>query len=791
MLREEVSAPFRSSGHLRGGRNVVRPRLGVNCFLLLKEAGGLRQYFCRLFRELLQLDSYAVTFYCGERNLSVLQEIGEPLNRATIRVLWDQSEIIGHWSDMDLFFCPFGPLYPRPVPVPAVIMLADIQEKYHPEFFTEDQLWERAFHFDHSLHVADRVITISEFSKESFVEKHGIDRGKITVAYLAPSEAFSQEGNVELPPSLPERFIVFPANRWKHKNHDLLFRALHEIRTSMGIDVPCVLTGYDVDGDQRGRDLCEHLGIADLIHIPGFIPEEQLVALYRHAEMLVFPSLFEGFGMPVVEAMACGCPIVAANATSLPEIGGDAAVCFDPESFTDFAEKIVSLWGSRKRQEELGRLGLSRASSFSFQETARIHRQVFDELLSSPPSRPNWWRSVLRERVHDLQILKRNPREILRLLLVLLSKCSRVPVRLFNKVLGREPRSGGSMFKTASEMFFALESRRTETVQEISRRWDVSPEYVDAYVDNLFSNHRDSPRAAAYLEAEMSLYHRTLGALQRLQRESGVKLQGRDVLDAGCGNGNSLRALDKLGVKRVVGLEYADYQIESCKKVCELYGLNAEVVQESILSPDLSERLGTFDVVLSFDVLEHVPDIPKAIQGMAQLLKPGGYAVITVGNRYWTGHMLQDPHYNLPGITLLPPREAKAYFDAAHGGQYDVVDWPTRQDVQDYLDAAKLHFRPELVPEYPNLRQQVKATLGQLRVAKYPSEEVREQVCQAVDELERAAEDRDDYSDFFGTPMFTFIARLGKMPPPPAAGVRLKQALRTVRNYIVQLFRAG
>lgn len=345
------------------------------------------------------------------------------------------------------------------------------------------------------------------------------------------------------------------------------------------------------------------------------------------------------------------------------------------------------------------------------------------------------------------------------------------------------------MFETAKQMFEALDRRRAETVKNICTRWDVAETYVQQYVDSLYANHRENPRAAAYLEAEMSLYHRALGALDRLQRESGVSLRGKDVLDVGCGNGNSLRALRKVGAKRVVGLEYADYQIESCRRVCAIYDLDVEVVQDSILNPAFPKQIGQFDVVICFDVLEHVPGIPEATKAIAELLRPGGYAVITIGNRYWVGHMLHDPHYDLPGITLLPPDRAKAYYDLARGGTYDVADWALRAEIESSLKAANLLLRPERVPRRPGLEHEVQDAFAEIRAASYPSEAIRDDVLRAVDELERTALNRPDFSDFFGTPMFTFIARLGKMPPPPSLNVRLRAYIRTLRQIIGRVIR--
>ena len=165
------------------------------------------------------------------------------------------------------------------------------------------------------------------------------------VAHLCADPSYSRAAEIQSPPEDPipfSSFIFFPANRWYHKNHDVLLKALCSLK-ERNIKVNAVFTGFDVDGGYPLMSKAEEYNIRDQVHSAGYVTIPQMGYLYSHAEMLVFPSLFEGFGMPPVEAMAAGCPVAVARATCLPEICGDAAEYFDPQDPADVAEAICRI----------------------------------------------------------------------------------------------------------------------------------------------------------------------------------------------------------------------------------------------------------------------------------------------------------------------------------------------------------------------------------------------------------------------------------------------------------------
>ena len=369
-------------------------RIGVNCFLLQAHIGGLRQYFVTLFRELLAADDgneYVLFWY--RHNAGELEALGDRWRRNAV-LLEDQRHVLAHLDRIDLYFCPFGALYPRPVPRPTVMTLVDIQEVFYPEFFTAADRYSRALHFPGSTRVTDRVITISEFSRRTILEHHGLPPARVKVVYLCADERYGRSAEVARPPAepLPERFVLYPANLWKHKNHDVLLRALRLLRDERGRRIHLVVTGLGQDNGYPLAAMAAEHGVETQVRALGYLAVEELAYLYRRADMLVFPSLFEGFGIPLVEAMAAGCPVVAARATSIPEVCADAAELFEPTSPAALAAAIERVADDAAWRETLRARGLRRARDFSAARMAAGHRATFQEAVRAYSPRSFVWR---------------------------------------------------------------------------------------------------------------------------------------------------------------------------------------------------------------------------------------------------------------------------------------------------------------------------------------------------------------------------------------------------------------
>lgn len=379
-------------------------RIGVNCFPLLANIGGVKQYFFNLFNELLANDSKnSYTFFCFPHNVEELSNLDNNQWRENAILLNDQLEVKQYLDKIDLYFCPFGSLWPRPLPIPSVVTLVDIQEVFYPEYFSNIDLFNREYHYPGSTRMADRVITISNFSKKTIVKHHRISPHKVHVAHLCADKRFYRTDEVSCPPKVPlpdEDFIIYPANRWQHKNHDTLLRALKWLEAERGLKIKAVFTGYDVPNCYPLAQKASEYGLDGQVCSAGYVTVEDLAYLYSKARMMVFPSLFEGFGIPLVEAMAVGCPVVASNVTSLPEIGVDAVEYFEPSSSESIGMAIEKIWYDTARREELIKLGRRRAQDFSAVKVAQTHLRVFREAAESF-SKPRYaWHNWIYQHYH-------------------------------------------------------------------------------------------------------------------------------------------------------------------------------------------------------------------------------------------------------------------------------------------------------------------------------------------------------------------------------------------------------
>lgn len=343
----------------------------------------MKQYFFNLFEELLANDyRNEYIFFHFPRNSEELDHLSSTRWKARAVLLSDQLEVKNHFDKIDLYFCPFGALWPRPLPIPTVLNLVDIQEVFYPQFFTQMDMFNREYHFPGSTRMADRVITISHFSKKTIVQHHHISASKVTVAHLCADKRFYRAAEAALPlqVSLPEGgFVFYPANHWHHKNHDMLLKGLRWLKMERGLKINAVFTGYEMSNGYPIEQKVKEYGLTEQVYTVGYVTVEELAYLYTKARLLVFPSLFEGFGIPLVEAMAAGCPVVAANVTSLPEIGLDAVEYFDPASPESIGQAIEKVWRDDTLRQQLIDRGLHRALDFSPTKLAQIHQTVFEQ----------------------------------------------------------------------------------------------------------------------------------------------------------------------------------------------------------------------------------------------------------------------------------------------------------------------------------------------------------------------------------------------------------------------------
>jgi glycosyltransferase involved in cell wall biosynthesis len=245
---------------------------------------------------------------------------------------------------------------------PEVVTLQDLQHELFPHFFSRTERAYRRVLYHGAVAKSRLVIVPTDHTKKTVMERLGVEPARIRVIpYGVDHQRFAPSAKAR------EAFIVYPANRWPHKNHARLFEAFSLMRLEHP-DLRLVLTG-------SGHDTETPTGV----DVRGYVADDELAELYATASALVFPSLYEGFGLPPLEAMASGCPVAAAEAGSLPEVCGNAARYFDPTSPAEIAQAVLDVLAS---PEDWAARGIRRAAEFTWDRAALAHEAVYRVLAS-------------------------------------------------------------------------------------------------------------------------------------------------------------------------------------------------------------------------------------------------------------------------------------------------------------------------------------------------------------------------------------------------------------------------
>ena len=270
----------------------------------------------------------------------------------------------------------------------CILTFFDMQHEYYPEFFTKDQLRDRSAIYRPSVEKAERIIAPSSFTRDTLIEKYEIPEKRISLLPVGISKSLHRAPSEDIERvvgkyNLPKNYIFYPANPWLHKNHACLMAALRIYREKYDTELNLVLTGRIKNTVSISRPMAVAAGVDKQVFELGFVPSEDMPALYSGASMMIFPSLFEGFGIPLLEAMACGCPIVAANATSIPEVAGDAARLFDSMKPKEIVEVIHDVLSNPDFAAKLRQNGYKRVKQFHWSKIIpkleNIYSQVFCE----------------------------------------------------------------------------------------------------------------------------------------------------------------------------------------------------------------------------------------------------------------------------------------------------------------------------------------------------------------------------------------------------------------------------
>lgn len=351
------------------------PSVALNLLTLVPGGmGGTETYARELISRLAVSDEIDVTtvvprgargFTGGSVRETVVETVGGGASTrerltSVLQATMHRRSILGVLGRSDVVHLPFTAEIPQlPTSFRVVQTVHDVQHLDLPHLFGRAELTYRRWSYERAARNADLVLTISEFSRERIVDMLGVSADRVVVAPLGVN-------TTDFTPNLGERedFVLYPARGWAHKNHAALVAAMAIVRETSP-ETRLVLTGGALDS----------LGnLPAWVDVRGLVPLEELRNLYRTASVMAFPSLYEGFGLPPLEAMASGCPVAASNAGSLPEICGDAAALFDASRPEDIARAILA---ARSDSTELQRRGILRAEQFTWDRCAAVHVEAY------------------------------------------------------------------------------------------------------------------------------------------------------------------------------------------------------------------------------------------------------------------------------------------------------------------------------------------------------------------------------------------------------------------------------
>jgi len=274
-----------------------------------------------------------------------------------------------------------GPLFSH---VPQVVSVHDVSFLEHPEYFTRERSIQLRMTVKRTVQRAVRVLTGTEFARESIIRAYKIDPEKVVTIPIAANPLFRPLARDRALREVRERlktdspFILSVGDLQPRKNHIGLIQAFDAlVGTYPQIRHKLVFAGKDTWFSPQIRDAARKSRAADRILFAGFVEDEDLLRLYNACECFVFPSFYEGFGIPILEAMACGRAVACSNTSSMPEVADGAAILFEPQSIGEIVRALADILLDAGLRTRLERLGLQRAAQFTWNRTAERTLELY------------------------------------------------------------------------------------------------------------------------------------------------------------------------------------------------------------------------------------------------------------------------------------------------------------------------------------------------------------------------------------------------------------------------------
>jgi glycosyltransferase involved in cell wall biosynthesis len=372
-------------------------RVGIDFHVADGIYQGVRTYLTNLIESMLKIQSTLSYFvYTGNRKETALwqddysclriKRLPSPSGRLNLLLGFPAQAMRDRLA---LFHSQY--ILPVHLPCKSVLTIHDILFESHPEFFPTFHRRLIKFFIPFSAKHTNRIISVSDFTKRQIMEYYRIPEEKIEVIYEAASRKFRpiKNGTSMLPMleayGIKTKYVLFVGRIEPRKNIVGLLKAFDYIRQRGRKDLSLVIVGNQdkIFQQEELSDIVEEMQIGSDVIFTGGVSEDDLIALYNGAEVLTYPAFAEGFGLPVLEAMACGTPVITSDTSALPEVAGDAALLVNPYSFYEIGQALEGLLNNPDLRNELSAKGLERAKTFCWEKTAQktiaVYRNVMKE----------------------------------------------------------------------------------------------------------------------------------------------------------------------------------------------------------------------------------------------------------------------------------------------------------------------------------------------------------------------------------------------------------------------------
>jgi len=369
----------------------MKHKIIINTLSLLSSITGIGRYTYEISKEIKNNRDFSANFYYGYLSKNLLeptQKVATKSIKSIVTSNWLTKRVARWIIDIKTLFLPKYDIYWEPNFIPfkyvkakkVVISVHDFSFILYKEYHPKERVKYFEKHFFKRIKRSDIIITGSNFTKQEIIDRLKIDENRVKVIYHGINHnKFKILKKLDINIELPKKFILSVGSIEPRKNLLGLLKSYDLLSMDLKREYKLVIVGF------KGWNNKEIMKIINsnksYIQYIGYLNEDDLVKVYNLASLFVYPSLYEGFGLPPLEAMACGTPVITSNVSSMPEVGGDAVVYCDPFNVEDIKAKIEMVLNDEKLQQEMIQKGLKRAKEFTWEKSAKEHIRVFKEVL--------------------------------------------------------------------------------------------------------------------------------------------------------------------------------------------------------------------------------------------------------------------------------------------------------------------------------------------------------------------------------------------------------------------------